>query len=374
MTRWVSSLAAVVALLGFAMTARASAQTPIPECQPEGASQSSPCSDAWYATPVSFSWNLMGTTRTGNNCASQFYSQDTNNSSLPANDPSVSCTFSSPGLSGTVAYGIKVELSDPSVAAVPLRPPDASGWYNHPVAVAFQLSSFSGLAWCAGTESYSGPNTTGTSISGGCTDNAGKSASASVALRYDATPPVLSLTAVPGDKSATLQWRATTDLAPLTSLRMVRSPGLRGAAGSVLAPTSGAGSYSDGHLRNRTAYRYTVTATDQAGNVAVRTVVVKPGPRLLTPASGAHVRTPPRLTWTAIPRATYYNVQIFRGAKVLSVWPKRAHLQMTRTWRFGGHRFRLRRGRYRWYVWPGFGRRSAAHYGAPVGSGTFVVI
>ena len=210
-------------------------------------------------------------------------------------------------------------------------------------------------------------------MGGSCTDNAGKSASASVPLRYDATPPALSVTATPGDQSATVHWQAKTDLAPLTSLRVVRSPGTKGASASVLSPTSGAGSYSDPHLRNRTSYKYTVTATDQAGNVAVRSVVVKPGPRLLGPASGAHGSAPPLLTWTAIPKATYYNVQIFRGEKILSAWPKRARLQMGRSWRFAGHRWRLRRGHYRWYVWPGFGRRSAARYGARVGSGTFTV-
>jgi hypothetical protein len=366
--------AVLAASIWLVFAAAAEAQEPIPECQPQGAAQATPCLQGyWYTTPVSFSWNPNGAAPTGTNCSPWFASADTDPALLPAKV--VNCTFTSPEFSGpvTATYDLSVELSSPTVSATTSRPPDANGWYNHPVDVGFKLNSFSGLAMCTADQTYAGPNTSGITVSGGCTDNAGKSASATVALRYDATPPVLSLTAVPGDRSATLRWRATTDLAPLTSLRVVRSPGLRGAPASVLAPRSGAGSYSDGHVRNRTAYRYTVTATDQAGNVAVRSVVVKPGPRLLTPASGAHVRTPPRLTWTAIPRATYYNVQIFRGGKVLSVWPKRAHLQMTRTWRFGGHRFRLRRGRYRWYVWPGFGRRSAARYGAPVGSGTFVV-
>ena len=198
-------------------------------------------------------------------------------------------------------------------------------------------------------------------------------ASASLTLRYDATPPALSVSAVPSDQGATLHWQATSGLAPLTSLRVVRSPGLHGAAPSVLSPSSGAGSYSDSHLRNRTSYRYTVTATNQAGDVSEQTVVVKPGLRLLSPASGARVSTPPVLSWTAVLRATYYNVQIFRGGKVLSAWPKRAHLGLKQSWRYRGRRHRLRPGRYRWYVWPGFGPRSAARYGRAVGSGTFVV-
>ncbi|HWE08439.1 MAG TPA: hypothetical protein VG325_03745, partial [Solirubrobacteraceae bacterium] len=177
----------------------------------------------------------------------------------------------------------------------------------------------------------------------------------------------------PGDGSATLHWKARTGLAPLTSLRVVRSPGLRGASPSVLSPTSDAGSYADRRVRNRTSYRYTVIATDQAGNVSERTVVVRPGLRLLSPGQGTRVKAPPMLSWTPVPRATYYNVQVFRGGKVLSTWPKRAHLQLTWTWRFGGQRYRLRPGTYRWYVWPGYGPRSAARYGRVIGAGRFVV-
>ena len=79
------------------------------------------------------------------------------------------------------------------------------------------------------------------------------------------------------------------------------------------------------------------------------------------------------LTWTPVRGATYYNVQLYRqGAKVLSMWPAHARLQLPRNWRFDGHRYRLRPGRYRWFVWPGFGKRSAGRYGHRIGAGTFV--
>ncbi|HEY5428458.1 MAG TPA: hypothetical protein VIK04_05020, partial [Solirubrobacteraceae bacterium] len=70
---------------------------------------------------------------------------------------------------------------------------------------------------------------------------------------------------------------------------------------------------------------------------------------------------------------TYYNVQLFRRGKVLSAWPTRASLRLPRSWRFRGHRHRLAPGRYRWYVWPGFGPRQAARYGHVVGTATFAV-
>ncbi|MBV9805388.1 MAG: hypothetical protein JO130_19470 [Solirubrobacterales bacterium] len=81
-------------------------------------------------------------------------------------------------------------------------------------------------------------------------------------------------------------------------------------------------------------------------------------------------------TATRIARAdtTYYNVQSYRdGAKILSVWPAKARLLLRRRWRYDGHRYRLKPGRYRWYVWPGFGKRRAARYGPMIGSSTFVV-
>jgi hypothetical protein len=105
----------------------------------------------------------------------------------------------------------------------------------------------------------------------------------------------------------------------------------------------------------------------------VRTITTTPNPRLLAPTSGARLKAPPMLTWTPVHGATYYNVQLYRRGKVLSVWPGRAQLQLPRRWRFDGHRFRLKPGRYTWFVWPGFGRRSAGRYGHAIGKRTFVV-
>jgi hypothetical protein len=80
------------------------------------------------------------------------------------------------------------------------------------------------------------------------------------------------------------------------------------------------------------------------------------------------------LHWRAAPRASYYNIQIFRGGKkVLSSWPGRTSLALRRSWRFAGRHFRLKPGRYRWYVWPGYGSQAAARYGHMIVSATFRV-
>ena len=99
-----------------------------------------------------------------------------------------------------------------------------------------------------------------------------------------------------------------------------------------------------------------------------------PGPRLLTPGRGAAVAAPPQLRWTRVRGATYYNVQLFRGhRKLLSAWPSSASFQLRAHWRFAGHTRRLTQGRYRWYVWPGYGARAERRYGKLVGSRSFVL-
>ena len=79
------------------------------------------------------------------------------------------------------------------------------------------------------------------------------------------------------------------------------------------------------------------------------------------------------LTWTSVRRATYYNVQLFRDKKMMSTWP-RTSLQLKRTWRFAGHRYKLAPGRYNWFVWPGLRRSLSRPLRPVIGSGTFVVM
>jgi hypothetical protein len=210
-------------------------------------------------------------------------------------------------------------------------------------------------------------------VTGSCTDNAGKTATASTSLPYAATPPSLNIRADPGDRTVDLHWSASGDVAPLDSLNVTRTPGLRGRSPSVLY-RGRAGGYADSRVRNGRRYEYTVTARDQAGNVTVKSLVVTPGPRLLAPASRAHLSAPPLFQWTPVRGAAYYNVQLYRaGIKVFSAWPARARLQLSRAWRLNGRRHRLGPGTYRWYVWPGFGRPAAARYGPAIGSRTFLV-
>jgi hypothetical protein len=83
---------------------------------------------------------------------------------------------------------------------------------------------------------------------------------------------------------------------------------------------------------------------------------------------------PPVLRWTRARHARYYNVQLHRaGRKILSAWPARPRYRLHRRWSFAGNLRRLAPGRYVWYVWPGYGRRSAARYGDLIGRSAFRV-
>ena len=286
----------------------------------------------------------------------------------------VSCSATWPGpTTANQQYTLHIETSSPTASATPSRPPDSNGWYNHALAFSFSGSSFSGIASCTPTATYSGPDSTSATVAGSCTDNAGKTASASsAAFQYDASAPSIDAGAAAGDGIVTLLWGNAGDVAPLASVELIRAPGRKHHRSSVVYRSNGS-AYTDTNVRNDVRYRYTIIATDQAGNTSTRTLTVVPGPRLLAPAAGAHVTTPPQLQWTPMRHATYYNVQLYRGdRKVLSMWPSHSKLQLQRSWHFGGHLYRFKPGQYRWYVWPGYGRRSAARYGPKVGKGSFV--
>ncbi len=136
-------------------------------------------------------------------------------------------------------------------------------------------------------------------------------------------------------------------------------------------------SFTDRRLKNGVRYRYTLRTADAAGNMSAGRGVsaVPQALALLAPPDAARVKTPPLLRWRKVDRATYYNVQLFRGtAKVRSIWPRTTSLRLVKRWKYRGRSYSLTGGLYRWYVWPGFGLRSAARYGPLLGQSTFRVV
>jgi hypothetical protein len=266
---------------------------------------------------------------------------------------------------GLAALPVSYDATAPQVTgAHPSRPPDGNGWYNRPLAVSFRGSDVTSQVDTCTEASYSGPDTAGASVPGSCLDRAGNgSASVPFPLRYDSTAPTLTqLRAKAGNGTAQLSWIASPDT---TLVELRRS--------AVLVYSGSAKSFTDRRLKNGVRYRYLLTGYDEAGNTATSGVTTRPIAPLVSPPAGATVSVPPRLAWLPAERATYYNVQLWRGGRILSAWPKGTSLRLRRTWTYGGRRYRLEPGRYRWYVWPGYGRRGAKKFGPPLGSSSFVV-
>jgi hypothetical protein len=281
-----------------------------------------------------------------------------------------SCTDQA-GNTGSTSFPFHYDATPPSVTATPSRKPDANGWYNHPFSVSYSGSDGgSGIDSCTAAQSYSGPGVTSGQLSGSCVDKAGNSAAATFAFRYDSTPPALTNVAASiGNRTVTLSWR---DSADTTSVTVVRSPG-RGKAKSTAVYHGKSTSFRDTGLKMGDRYRYTVTATDDAGNVAqvVKTAAML---ALYSPAPGQRVSAGAPMAWIAAKSASYYNIQLFRnGKKVLSKWPATPRFKLPGSWTFAGKHYKLQRGKYTWYVWPGLGARSKAHYGKLLGGSTFTV-
>ncbi len=182
-------LAVVVALLAGVFAAPApAASPPVATCLIPGSAAPQNC-NGWFTTnvTVTWAWDPVGVTQTACNV--------------------VTISVDTPGTALTcrVWYGadyveagkvIKRDATPPAVtAASPERAADAGGWFNHPVAVGFSgTDATSGLAGCTGA-TYGGPDNANAVVAGSCRDVAGNVRAASLALRYDATPPVVTAAA-----------------------------------------------------------------------------------------------------------------------------------------------------------------------------------
>lgn len=317
--------------------------------------------NSWYVSNVTANWTVTGA-QTSTGCDTKTLTADTPGTKL-------TCSATSDGDQTIVSKTFKVDKTAPAVTASPGRPPDANGWYNHAVGVFFAGSdATAGIAGCT-SGTYAGPNDASASVAGSCSDLAGNVGSARLALKYDSTPPAIAkLRAKAGNRRLGLKWTASTDA---QHVELTRAPGRRGAA-STKVYSGPAASYLDTGLKIGTVYRYTATAFDQAGNSATKLLTVTATGPLLSPVPGARVGSTPRLAWTPVKKATYYNVQLVRGKKIFSAWPTSTHLKLPKSWVFNGHRYRLHRGVYRWYVWPGFGQFSASKYGGLLGGSSFL--
>jgi hypothetical protein len=320
--------------------------------------------DTWYRGPVTVRWSIPFATGASPGCLPRILQNDT------AGQQVVCTAWEGSEASGstTASVVIRIDSTPPTVTAATDRPPDFGSWFNHPLGVAFHgTDATSGVASC-GTGSYGGPDNGGATVFGSCRDVAGNVGVGSLSLSYDATPPAApKVEARPDDNAVELDWSAPPDAQTVEVVRL---------APQALVFQGQGDEVTDRRLRNGSRYRYSVAAVDQAGNRAQTTVSAVPtASRLLLPARRAHLGDPPLLVWEALKRATYYNVQLYRGSrKILSRWPRAAQLQLDPSWRYLGRRRRLTPGLYRWFVWPGFGERSERRYGKRLGRSSFTIV
>jgi hypothetical protein len=154
---------------------------------------------------------------------------------------------------------------------------------------------------------------------------------------------------------------------------VIRVPGLKGKKPSVVYEGK-ANTHVDRKITPGARYWYEVRLYDQAGNLAAMTVGLKPGAGIFSPVEGEVVKRPPVVNWAKVPKARFYNVQLWRGdLKLLTTWPRSPKLALRPSWTFGGKKQRLRPGRYRLFVWPAFGTAKSPRYGKAVGQVSFVV-
>jgi hypothetical protein len=204
------------------------------------------------------------------------------------------------------------------------------------------------------------------------TNAIGNRSQASYAWTVDLTPPatLAGLAVRAGNGVVRLSWAKPAD-ADYERVRIWR----RRAGTSTwrrLADRAALSSFADRTALNQVIYRYRIATLDAAGNFAAPTEVGARPSAVFAPAWRAVVHNPPLVDWTAVRRATYYNIQLWRrGQKILSVWPSTSHYRLRARWTFRGKRYMLSDGPLTVYVWPGFGPKAAARYGGVLGWTSF---
>lgn len=291
----------------------------------------------------------------------------------PTAGKTLSCwAENSDGRVTAVTRVLRIDATPPTgVTAHLSRGADYHGWYNRPVTIRWSgTDATSGISYCT-SGTYRGPDSGAATVNGGCFDRAGNSAGLQVHLSYDATPPMLRKVREQSTAAAdTLSWTSSS-----AADRIVVRRAVRGRRKHSTVFDGSANGFTDRNINPGIQYVYSVQSFDEAGN-ASKVVPVTGQLKILTLRKTHYVPIAapnPVLRWPRVGGADYYNVQLFRGSKrIYAAWPTMHQVGLASNWKWSGHRFRLSPGRYRWYLWAGFGPRRLAQYRI-VGSARFVV-
>ena len=163
-------------VLHYDATAPATVATPSP----------APNANGWLRSPVTVSWS--GTDATSGIASCHVPVSYSGPDTTGANETG-SCTDNA-GNSSPDTFTVRYDTLAPNTDATPARPPNGAGWYRAPVSIGWSgTDATSGIDSCSSAVTYSGPDTTGATRTGNCTDRAGNSSSDSLVVSYDATAP-----------------------------------------------------------------------------------------------------------------------------------------------------------------------------------------
>ncbi|MGB8989446.1 MAG: Ig-like domain-containing protein [Candidatus Sulfotelmatobacter sp.] len=243
----------------------------------------SPNTTGWNNSPVTVTFSCSGGTGGIATC-----SAPVTVSTEGANQVVTGTAVDQSGHTATASANLNIDLSPPTVTPVLSPAPNAAGWNNSNLTVSFQCKdSLSGVATCpaAVPVSNEGLNTV---QSQPATDLAGNSATSSLLVRLDKTPPTVAITSPSSGNvysSQTLVSGSATDTASGVS-----GVTCNGAA----AQLSGSGFTCNISLTTG-ADTISVTATDVAGNSASATSSVT-----LVPAPVVSITSPADLSFTNV--------------------------------------------------------------------------
>ena len=227
-----------------------------------------------------------------------------------------------------------------------------------------------------------------------CFDQAGNSAARGFPLNYDATAPLLtSVVAAGGDRSVSLSWQTSPDA---VSIEVWRTPGIDGQPRSRVYDGTGT-SFVDQRVENGVRYEYELDVLDAAGNARTHSVVGLPAAPAALVQSAAPGQPPAVVPQTQPSILPAPGTVLRAGASPLLQWPRVERCQLLQRATVPrrpqdpqrlaeGHAVpaevaldvrrraeALSPGRYRWMVWPGYGKRSKANFGKRIVSSTFQV-
>ena len=158
--------------------------------QATAAASRGPDANGWYNKPLSVSFaQVAGDLSGAGTCSATASYSGPDTASVSR---SGTCTDAAGNTSNAASLTFRYDSTAPQATAAASRGPDANGWYNAPLSISFAQAAgdLSGPGSCSATASYSGPDSSGVSRSGTCTDAAGNtSAAATATFAYDATAP-----------------------------------------------------------------------------------------------------------------------------------------------------------------------------------------